>query len=71
MKVTEELAKKLYGRNIVATLNNGDIVKGIWDDHISEIDNEPEGESVLIKNQNGSLIELYTADISKMVAANA
>jgi hypothetical protein len=70
LRITKEIGLGLYGKEIAVLLNDGSVFKGIWDDHISELDNEPEGESILLEFEDGNFVEIYTADIKNIEAAS-
>jgi hypothetical protein len=53
MVITEILLEKHYGKPIKVTCGSGDMVMGLFDGHTSELDNEPDGESILVKTADG------------------
>jgi hypothetical protein len=70
MKLTLELDKALYGRDIRVHLNDGSVFEGKWDGYISDVDNEPDGESILLEREGGCLVELFTAAIVSIEPMN-
>jgi hypothetical protein len=67
--ITEVLLEKYYGQPISVICGNGNVVRGLFDGHTSELDNEPDGESILVKTDDGRLIEVYTSDIAEITGA--
>jgi hypothetical protein len=66
MTITEKLTENLYGKDIQVSLNDGTVLSGLWDGHMSELDNEPDGESILVKIESNLLVEVLTADIASI-----
>lgn len=50
--------------NIICT--DGQIISGEWINWTSELDNEPDPESITILKPNGSLIEIYIHEIKEI-----
>jgi hypothetical protein len=63
MTITKTLLDNLYGKTVSVSVNGGLICKGLWDGFISGADNEPDGESIIVKGERNTLIEIYAADI--------
>ena len=70
MNVNEFLSQKLYGKKIVVICTNDESYTGIYDSHISELDNEPDGESILIIIPNFGLTEIPVDEIKRIELAS-
>lgn len=51
------------GRKITVTCMDGDYVVGKWIDWTSELDNEPDPESITVRRFDGAPVEVYVHDI--------
>ena len=49
------------GERVLVVTNDGERFKGILEDYTSDLDNDPEPESITIGD-----VELYTSDVSKI-----
>lgn len=62
--------KELFGKKINALCTDGETIIGSWVDWLSEIDNEPDPESIIIKNKDGVCIEIFVKDIKRITAVS-
>ena len=69
MKITKELYGMFIDKKINVVCTDGDVLTGVWIDHTSELDNEPDGESITIERADGALIEIYVAEIERIELA--
>jgi len=70
MNINEFLNQEPYGKEIIVKLKDGTTRRGIYDSHISEYDNEPDGESILIEIIDFGLTEIYIDEITEIMVAN-
>lgn len=60
---------KYYDQTVRLECNDGQIIKGALIEWTSELDNEPNPESVTLRAEDGALIEIYVSDIKSVKAA--
>lgn len=58
----EKFFKTNNGKRVRAEMIDGDVIEGKLACHISDLDNDPDPESLLVRS-NGVLIELYVPEI--------
>jgi hypothetical protein len=69
MKITKEIYTDLIGENVRVVCVDGTIVTGIWVDHTSALDNEPDGESITLETAEWPFLEIYVAEIGRIEPA--
>lgn len=57
----------LLDKRVKVICTDGSTVIGVWVYWTSELDNEPDGESITIQTDYGILIEIYVSDIKDIV----
>jgi len=58
------------GKNVRAEMTDGEVISGKLYGYISEKDNEPDPESIIVKNSDGMLTELFTDEIAGIALGN-
>jgi hypothetical protein len=71
MRYSMKMLDKYFDNPVNVICVDGDVVSGILDGYTSELDNEPDGESILVKTNDGRLIEVYASEISEITGADA
>ena len=61
-----ELAEQYWGRQVSVQLDDGKVFYGEVFDYISELDNEPDPESIVIETDGGMLVELFVNEIKEV-----
>ena len=61
--------KYLLNKNIKVVCLDGTAVEGVWTNWVSEQDNEPDGESIMIDKADGSIEEIYVDEIERIEEA--
>lgn len=59
----------LLDKKVKITCTDGDILLGVWIDWTSEMDNEPDPESMTILNDDGIQIEIFINEIKDIEEA--
>ena len=62
----KELAEQYWGRQVSVQLDDGKVFRGEVFDYISEPDNEPDPESIVIETDGGMLVELFVNEIKEV-----
>ena len=62
----KELAEQYWGRQVSVQLDDGKVFRGEVFDYISESDNEPDPESIVIETDGGMLVELFVNEIKEV-----
>jgi|GEM_PF-3158946 len=57
------IKEEFFGEEVKVLCTNGQIRQGILDGYTSAEDNEPDEESIDIKEGNGFLTEIYNSEI--------
>ena len=70
MNINRFLSQEPYGKEIIVNFKDGTMRTGIYDSYISEYDNEPDGESILIEIPDFGLTEIYIDEISEIKIEN-
>ena len=60
------VAKLSFGKPVKAILKNGQEMIGILNGWTSEVDNDPDGESITMKTPEYPMVEVYTAEIERL-----
>ena len=59
----------LNGKRIKVTCTDGQVITGEWIDWTSELDNEPDPESITVEKPWGEQIEIYICEIASIEKA--
>jgi hypothetical protein len=68
MKITKKLFNALMDEKIRIVCIDGQVFNGVWIDHTSKQDNEPDGESITIETDYAPFVEIYVEDIERIEA---
>jgi hypothetical protein len=69
MKITKELYNALIDKNVHVVCADGWTGNGVWADHTSAVDNEPDPESITIDTEGGAPVEIFVEEIESIEAA--
>ena len=61
-----ELAEQYWGKQSCVQRDDGKVFRGELFDYISELDNEPDPESIVIETDGGMLVELFVNEIKEV-----
>ncbi|MEW8955598.1 hypothetical protein [Clostridium sp.] len=59
-----------YKKNVKVTCINGTTVKGFYSIYTQALDNDPEIASIIVEDNNGSLVEIYENEIKEIEIFN-
>jgi hypothetical protein len=68
MKITAAIYDEHINKPVRVVCTDGQSYDGIWIDHTSELDNEPDGESITLRTAVWPYFEIYVDEIERIEA---
>jgi hypothetical protein len=68
MELTAQMCRKYENKAIRVYCTDGDVCIGVWLYHTSDVDNEPDGESITLRTERAPYVEIYVEEIERIEA---